>query len=384
MKKIMFIRFVIMSLMITMMSCNDDSTTDFDARIDVQTSENLIFERTARATNKIGYITSQNGEPIQNVKIKNGDRVIGMSNDDGSFSIEESRLGEGDVLTFENEEFVTVSKVIRKNMMLAISMKKRVDVMQIDTRITNQIEVGNGGRIVIPANVLGYNNERYSGVVNIQATHIDVTNSFDLRSAPGSYIAQGNNGLYPLTSFGMIEIVATIPEENIRLDIVEGEIIQVEFPILQEINTPETVNLYNFNMDTGYWVQTGVLINTGATLLGELTTINSAWNADEPCADALVCVKLKVEYTNGDFFGCGVSAQGLSYQGFDGAYFPDANGYVSLMVCPNSAFELLACKPQCEPCPHWYSTIIDLSTVTTPPDPDGCIDLGTWSIVRIY
>jgi len=357
-------------------SCSDDPTSN------TENSENLEFQKNSRATELMGYVITKDNEPVEGARIKLRGQTISATNADGSFNLEGVQLRTGDVLTFEHRDYLAVTKIVRDDMKLLVSMKKRGRTVRIDSRSTNEIEVGPGGRIVIPENSLGQNGQVYTGMIDVQVTYIDVTDSFDLRSAPGSYVAQGREGLYPLTSFGMIEIVATIPGEGIRLDVVRESSITVEFPLLNPRETPETVNLYAFDMETGYWELEGELVNTGSVLLGEVTSINSAWNADEPCGEALICVKIKVVFTNGNP-GCGVAAEGLSYQGFDGLHSIGADDYVYLMVCPDSSFELQSCFPLCIPCPGpLYTTMIDLTTVTTPPGPDGCIDLGAWIIVN--
>ncbi len=132
----------------------------------------------------------------------------------------------------------------------------------------------------------------------------------------------------------MVEILASIPKKNLSLELNSKTPIKIAFPITIE-NTPEKVNLYEMNVETGYWEQTDILINENDVLLGEITSVNSSWNADQPCGEELICVELQVIYTNGDP-GCGITAKGLSYQGSDGHYQPDFNGFIEFMVCPGS------------------------------------------------
>ncbi len=357
-------------------SCSNDN-------LETQEPSNGVdLVRNSKAIDLNGFIVTRDNKPVDNVTVRIGNEVVATSRADGSFSLEGSGVNVGDVLVFENSGYVTVTKIMSEDTKLIISMLERAEPIQIDPRRTNSIAVGKEGRVVIPANSLGLNGEPYSGPINVQATLVDVRDPFQLRSAPGSYTAMGNEGAVPLTSFGMIEVVATIPGERIRLDVVEGASVQMAFPILLPRETPETVNLYSFNTSKGLWVLEGELVNTGSVLLGEVTSIDSSWNADEPCAEELICVKVKVIFTNGNP-GCGVAAEGLTYQGFDGINTIGADDYVYLDVCPDSVFELQSCFPLCIPCPGpVYTTTIDLTTITTPPGPDGCIDLGTWTIVN--
>jgi len=355
------------------LSCSQDQTVSEELRDTTNLELRVGIDPT-------GNTVTVGNEPVSGVRILRNEVEIGTSNTEGSFDLKEANLKAGEVLTFEHSDFITVTKVLSDDSMLTIFMKKRAASVRIDTRRENKIALEQGGYIVIPANTLGVNDRPYRGKVDVQASYVDVTNSFDLRSAPGSYIAQGENGLYPLTSFGMIEVVATIPGKDVELDVVKGESVEVAFPVLSPRDTPDKVNLYEFDLATGYWELVGVLENQGNVLLGEVTSVSSALNADEPCSEALICVRIEVVFTNGNP-GCGVGAEGLSYQGFDGIHSIGADGHVDLMVCPDSVFELQSCFPLCIPCPGpVYTTTIDLSTVTDPPGPDGCIDLGVWTI----
>ncbi|MGY3793812.1 hypothetical protein [Aquimarina sp. 433] len=354
-------------------ACNDEFTTS-EMRVDILET---TLKREGVLDRLSGTLQTKNNKPIVNATIKLRGDIIAFSDSKGGFVLEENSFRLGDVLTIEHEDFVTVSKVIEKNTKLFVLMKERAKAHVIDADKGAEIPVAFQGQISIPSNAFNYRGKPYNGKVEIRATYIDVTDPFELRSAPGSYIAEEEDGtLYPLTSFGMIEITATIPEKNIPLDLNEGAVIDASFPIQTE-NTPEQVNLYELNKETGYWDISGVLVNQGNVLRGEITSVNSSWNADDPCANALVCVRVQVVYTNGDP-GCYVWATGLTYNGFSGHFTPDANGFVEFWVCPDSVFQLNACLCLCVPGGPIYTSIIDLSTVTM--NPSGCTDLGVWTI----
>ncbi|KGL59150.1 hypothetical protein [Polaribacter sp. Hel1_85] len=325
-----------------------------------------------------GKILSTDMVPLSNVNVKRGEKVIAKSDKKGNLKINRTNFKDGDVLTFEKDNFVSLYKVIKANSTLDVLMKKRNDIVEIETEKGGFIKFGNGGSLNIPKNAFTIRGKLYKGNINVQATYIDVTNSEEVMSAPGAYIAENKDGnLYPLTSFGIIEINVSDSKNNIPLDLKKGTGLKISYPITTK-NTPDIVNLYELNEETGYWSERSFLRNNGSTLQGVVTSVNSAWNADDPCSDVLVCVKIKVVFTNGNP-GCGIGAKGISYQGYDGLYSPDINGYVQFMVCPDSVFELGACHPVCLTCPGpVYQKTIDLSTVTM--NPSGCTDLGTWVI----
>lgn len=335
-----------------------------------------------------GYVRTSENLPIANVTVKNGTQTIAVSDSEGYFRLRGKPASEGDVLTFENSGFITVTKVVAADSKLIIWMKKRAESVIIDSKEGGTIKLERGGNLRIPANAFTLEQRDYTGPVEITASYVDVTNRNEVRSAPGSYIAfdEATKTLTPLTSFGMVEITAVIPEVNQELELRRERPIQATLPILTE-TSPSRVNLYELDRASGYWILSGQLTSFQNTLLGEITTVNSTWNADDPCSEALVCVKVEVIFQNGNP-GCGVGAEGITYQGFDGIHSIGSDGYVELMVCPDSVFELGACwllccgpgVPSSDPCCNnpQHRTTIDLSTVTM--NPNGCTDLGTWVI----
>ncbi len=328
-----------------------------------------------------GRILDLDKNPISNVVIKLDDKIIGKSNTKGEVSLSSTSFKTGNVLSFENAAFVKVYKVMKEGSTLDVFMKRRSDSFKVDTEKGGVIKFGDGGLLNIPKNAFSLKNKLFKGNANIQVTYIDVTNAREIMSAPGAYIAENKEGdLYPLTSFGIVEINVRDSKSNDELDLGEGISLEISYPIKTE-NTPDSVNLYELNEQTGYWSERGFLTNNGSTLQGVVTTVNSAWNADDPCSQQLVCVKIKIQYANisGGPSGCRFSATGLSYQGFDGFYYPDSNGDIQFMVCPDSAFKIEGCFLTCTNCPGAiYSKMIDLSTITM--NPSGCTDLGTWVI----
>jgi len=364
-------------------SCNQDAVKEEP----VEKTTSIITQR--EALNNTGYINSSTGESIANVIIKQSNAVIGRSSEDGSFNISSESLREGQVLQFEHKDYIPVTKAIQSNSKLVITMKKRAPVSIINSRTGGVIGFESGGEITVPSNAFSLQGRPYVGEVAMRVSYIDVTNPNEVRSAPGSYIASDAGNLVPLKSFGMIEITAVTPRENQLLELSPGNAIQIALPVLTE-NTPDRVNFYELNRDTGLWDLRSTLRQMRSMLLGEVTTVNSAWNADEPCADALVCVKIQVDWVNGNP-GCGYGATGETYNGFDGIHGEDPDGYVRFQVCPNEVFQLGACwilccgpgVPLSDPCCNnpQERTYIDMSAVTATPDPsDGCIDLGIWVI----
>jgi len=336
-----------------------------------------------------GFIRTSEHWPISGVAVSVNGVDIATSNKHGFFVIKKTSVFElSDVLRFEHPNFVTTTKILRSDSNLIIWMKKRGETTTFNSRREQTIALEKGGHVNIPSNSFTLYGKPYTGSVEIRASYIDVTDRNEVRAAPGRYLAydERRNELMTLNSFGMIEITAVVPWKNIPLELREDRAITVAFPILAE-STTDRVNLYEFNAEKGVWVLEGSLQNIDNTLQGEITSVNSAWNADEPCSQTLLCVEVEVLWQSVNF-GCGVGATGVTYQGFDGIHITGPDNHVELMVCPNSVFELGACwilccgpgVPLSDPCCNnpQYRTTIDIGTITL--NPAGCTDIGTWVI----
>ncbi len=359
-----FCTIIILAFIFTIQSCEKETITE---------SKNEVIQLRTSKISSIGSIQSTTNAPIANAIIKLGTQKIALSDQQGNFILGDN-FEVGDVMTIEHPDFVTLYKVIKENTKFFFLMKERAQPNRINSDSVSVIDVGPGGQITIPPNAFSNNGVMFNGAIDIRVTYIDVTDDSELESAPGTYIAENNFGtnLYPLESYGMMEVTATIAGTSSLLTLIDGKSIRVAFPILDD-NTPDKVNLYELNKTSGYWSPVGVLTTVNNTLEGTISSVNNGYNADKPCANRLVCVRIKIEYTNGDP-GCGIGAMGLSYRGFDGLYVPDKNGYVRFWVCPNSVFQLRACRSEKDT----YNRVFDLSNTTTPPM--RCIDLGVWTI----
>jgi hypothetical protein len=365
-------------LFLVFTSCqNADNSTSIDSN----NTETLSIRSTI---NPNGNVFSSENQPIENVTVKKLGNVIARSNASGNFTLDGTILNEGDVITYEHPDFITVTKVLKTNSSLSIFMKRRAAGKIIDSRRGGAIALEKGGGIRIPANAFSFRGTPFNGEVKITASYIDVTNDNEVRSAPGAYIAfdAARNNLAPLASFGMIEVNAVIPQNNEPLELTKGSSIQVALPVLNP-DTPATVNFYELDRDNGYWVLEGNLQNTQGMLLGEITEVNETWNADEECSEELICVKAKILTAEGFPTGCFIHVVGLTYDGYDGYYTTDSSGNVELMVCPDSTFEIQSClnSADFEPPTPQYTVIIQIEPSDIDPNSD-CTDLGTWILTE--
>ena len=65
-----------------------------------------------------GKIYDYNFKPIPNVSIIKGEEILALSKEDGTFNIDKRNLSDGEVISFKEEGFVTVTRVFKSNLLL--------------------------------------------------------------------------------------------------------------------------------------------------------------------------------------------------------------------------------------------------------------------------
>lgn len=346
----------------------------------------LCFLFLSSCVTEKGFVKGLDQLPIEGTKVEVNGKQVATTNINGEFFFKKKSIQNGDVITLKAKDHVTVNKVYKESLSTTFFVKRRGESKVFDSKKDQTLNFKSGVSLKIPA-LAFKSSSPYSGEVKVTLTYFNPNNYLDLLSAPAAFVEYDvNKGrLIPLSTFGVFEVLAESIEGS-PLTLTNNATIKVSLPA-EGKSFPPTMPFYEMSNDSGYWIRRTSLQLIENRLLGEITSVNSAWNADAPCSDTLVCVKVKVVFANGNP-GCGISATGVSYQGFDGIYQPDPSGYVQLMVCPNSVFTLGACHltccgpgtPQSDPCCNGplYQKTIDLSTI--PINPSGCTDLGTWTI----
>lgn len=338
---------------------------------------------------KIFNITNQ--DLISQAKVSIGNITV-QTNRNGEYEIPNLKINTEHVISIEHKDFVSIIRKVKSNLAKDLGANfpliPRNEGKEFSSTDTIVSLMRSGGKVVIkPNSLVTKSNKVYEGKVFLRTTFINPKEDNLIIASPSTFISSDSR---PLQSYGMIEIYATTVDGE-RLDIRNDRPALIEIPNISRLSN--NVGLYYLNTNSGLWVNSGVLTynEKANTLLGEVTSISSAWNADDPCASALVCIRIQVVdglNTPRPYFGVG--AVGLSYSGYTGIFQTDANGFVDLYVCPNQAIkfvgDIITCcdagdipgTPEyifcCENHGQAQGPIVDLSLVTlTPP----CTSLGT-------
>jgi hypothetical protein len=337
---------------------------------------------------KIYEATSSKG--LSQVEITIGDMKI-KSGVNGEFNIPDLKANKEYVLTIEHPEYVSIKRKLKftvpKALNLNFTLVPRSAEKQFNSSDSIIIPFSQGGKItILPNSFTTKSANPYKGTVNLRFTFINPIDNNTIAAAPGIFLSSDNK---PLQTYGMVEIFATTPKGE-RLEIMEKSPVKLSMPNITGIST--NVGLYSLSSITGLWDKKGELIfdKQTNTLQGQVTSISTAWNADDPCTQAPVCVQFQFVDAQGNPKIHFAAVKGVSYQGFNGWYQTDVNGYVNFWVCPNQVFKVVTdlvpcCNPGSVPgspehdfcCINGgmtYGPVIDMSTVTL--NPSGCTFIG--------
>ncbi len=339
-------------------------------------------------------IDTQSSLPIADALVKIDERSF-LTNKEGRITARPLESGKEYRIRVEHSNYASISRFftparVDSTRALVLPLMKRGEKQTFNTTDSIRIDFArNTGTVLIPPVdwFVIQNDKRlpYKGPVSVQLTYFNPNTPADMAAAPAPLFAENQTNRFPLQSYGMLEIYASDAQGN-QLDIGERDQINIALPDFGE--RQEATGLFNVN-PRGFWTQVGTLTfdESTNTLQGSVSSISDAWNADEPCADELVCVSIKFENPDGTPASIFFYYRGLTYQTNWESGSSDAQGIAELYVCPGQVFQLFNLIPCCggqpvtDPSYHFccvqngISVIatIDLSGVTlTPP----CTDLG--------
>lgn len=345
-----------------------------------------------------GYIIdAESSLPIKDASIIINNKSI-LSDASGSFKTQSLKTGMEYLVKVQHPQYVSIARfytpeIVDSSGTISFPLLKRNEARQFNTSDSIIVDFFDGkGKIKIdPSNwhTIPRNNLEkgvpFEGEFRLQVTYFNPENPAQISASPAPLLMESKNGRVPLKSYGMLEIFATDLNGN-QLDISENDVVEIELPSIIDIN--QNTGMFTVS-STGVWeyINEFTFNAESNTLLGSVSSISDAWNADDPCAEALVCVRIKFLNTDGSPASTTFYYRGLTYQTNWEIGNSDSQGIAEIYVCPDQVFQIFSQIPCCgglsasDPgydfccIQNGISVIqtIDLSNVTlTPP----CTDLG--------
>lgn len=289
-----------------------------------------------------GRVVDNQWHPVNKVRILMKGKVVGETGSDGTFSVTLVRAEPRLVLTFAAEGYVSNTRVYDSR---ATGNGSTVIVwpiayrLKFDSSRELDLELGSS-RIKIPANVLnGPNGENLNEPVVLRFTLFDITNQSQREAAPGDFSGQLLDGsVRRLNSFGIFDLDLR-DFKGRSLSLRRGAKIELSIAIPPKLagRAPRQVGFFDFDAETGRWIQIGnfALAPNTLTYNGSVTSFGGAHNLDS--AQDTTCVTVQVVNMSG---GAGmpnfsVTAHGPQYSS-NGT--TNASGFACLLVQRNASF----------------------------------------------
>ena len=237
----------------------------------------------------LGIVTDISGTPLSNAAITIDGQLMGMTDLNGVFILEEMQLN-----AYGSHIEATIDGYFQGSTFIQPMENKRAytHIQLIEKQLTINFESSdginfntNGGASVsIPSNaIVDSEGNNFQGEVNAFAYWLSPTDSPTAGTMPGDLRAVDSNSEFKqLQTFGMITVELEDNAGN-KLNIKDGFLAELEFPIPSSIlgmAVPE-IPLWHFDQESGYWIEEGNAILVDGNYVGEVSHF-STWNVDLP------------------------------------------------------------------------------------------------------
>lgn len=242
----------------------------------------------------IGNVIDENGDPVSGVNISIGSNTATTDNN-GVFIIKNADVKERFAyVKAEKPGYIHGSRTLAPS-----EGVNKVEIMLLQENVISTINSGSAETVSLPSgasvgfdgNFIKSDGSAYSGSVDVIMHHLDPANEDMRLQMPGMLYAQNQNGAERmLQTFGMmaVELRGSSGEE---LNLAEGSTAQITMPLDNSLlsTAPQTIPLWYFDEDLGYWKEEGQATLQGNAYVGEVSHF-SFWNCDIPASASLVCI----------------------------------------------------------------------------------------------
>lgn len=232
----------------------------------------------------MGQIVDITSNPIVGVTIKIGSATAQTDNN-GVFMIKNASV-------YERFAYITATKtgfVNGSKSLVPTSGTNNIKIMLLPSTVTSTINTGsasnvnlpNGTKIIFDGNFKTDAGTAYNGAVNLIVNHLDPADANLNAKMPGMLFAQAASGdAKLLETYGMVN-VQLVGSSNQKLQ--PATTAQIEFAITasQQAMAPNTIPLWHFDENLGYWIEDGLATKTGNKYIGSVKHF-SWWNVDVP------------------------------------------------------------------------------------------------------
>ncbi len=254
--------------------------------------------------NFMGTVKNENNQFLEGVQISIGNTIT-TTDRNGIFIM-------NNVDVYENFAYIRAQKTGYLNgsrtlipkedgvNRVEIRLYKKEPIATINSGEVSQVDVDLFHSITFRGGFIDSNGNPYTGQVDVVANYFppNLLNSFD--RMPGSLFGQSaSNEAVGLETYGMMQVELFSPSgEELNIDENSPALLQMKISSSQTDIAPETMNLWYFDEEVGYWKEEGEATKQGDRYEAEVTHF-SWWNCDVPFDGIQFCFDLKPSNADG-------------------------------------------------------------------------------------
>lgn len=277
--------------MILIYGCQKDDDNNVNQnQIVTEFSENF---GNATAADFMGKIVNENNEPLEGVTVTVGG-LTGITDINGIFSIQDANVN-------ERFAYIKASKsgyINGSRSLVPTTGVNQVKIMLLEENIVATINSGesgvadlpNGVKVTFGGDYIKTDGSAYSGAVSVVLKHLDPLDENVGDMMPGMLWAEDANGNpRVLETFGMLAVELKGASGE-KLQLAENTTAQIEVPVPTQLTSaPQTIPLWHFDEDNGYWKEEGFATLANGKYIGEVSHF-SFWNYDAQFPAVYLCI----------------------------------------------------------------------------------------------
>lgn len=274
-----------------MYSCQKDDDNNVSQNQTVtEFSENFGNAMTA---DFMGRIVNENNDPMEGVTVTVGG-LTSVTDVNGIFSIQNANVN-------ERFAYIKASKhgyINGSRSLVPTTGVNQVKIMLLEENIVATINSGesgvadlpNGVKVTFAGDYIKTDGSAYSGAVSVVLKHLDPLDENVGDMMPGMLWAEDTNGSpRVLETFGMLAVELKGASGE-KLQLAENTTAQIEVPVPAQLTSaPQTIPLWHFDEDNGYWKEEGFATLTNGKYVGEVSHF-SFWNYDAQFPAVYLCI----------------------------------------------------------------------------------------------
>lgn len=340
MKQIKFLfSLVLVTLLFTCCETNESDDDTDTSQNDITFAENFGSQV---SRDFVGQVVDEDDVALQNVTIKIGSSTV-QTDVNGFFIINGASVNERFAyITAKKAGYIDGSRSMvptnGKNN-LKIMLLHNTPLQTIQSGVASEVAINSETKVVFDGAFQNENGTAYNGPVQVYLFHLTPSDENVENLMPGMLYAQTKNNQEAfLETYGMLNVELK-GSAGQKLEIASGHKAEINLSIdANQITTaPNTIPLWHFDEEKGYWKEDGVATKVGNKYVGNVSHF-SWWNCDVFFSTANLNVTV-VDVSGNPISGVEVS---LNYQGspYPATSITNNNGQIAGPIPTNMPLSL--------------------------------------------